>query len=110
MSVKLEVVRKINKIFLSNAPGGKGKAPEVIDHTDVIVRFSDGEIYVAAFFTYEGLLLIRERHQSSGEFLNGAYFWAESLLVIDRCSPENVERVVRHLLDEGDFLSVFRKL
>ena len=66
--------------------------------------------YSAPFFTYRNIDTVRKEHEASGEFLHGKYFWANGLTLIDECCRESLEEVIKHLIDEGDFRSVFKSI
>lgn len=78
--------------------------------TDVVVQLNSGEMYIASFFTYQNIETVRNQNSKSGEFLSGKYFWAKNLILIDSCKKENIEKIIQHLMDEGDFRSVFNKI
>lgn len=101
---------KIADIYLSgeNEPGS-GLASDQ-HFTDVIVVFEDGAKHVASFFSFEGLELLREHHRKTGEYLQGKYFWAPNMLLIDVCSRERIGLVIKELIEEGDFEQVFTKI
>ena len=66
--------------------------------------------YSAPFFTYLNIDTVRKENEESGEFLHGKYFWAKGLTLIDKCCRENIKEVIEHLIDEGDFRSVFKSI
>ncbi len=77
-------------------------------NSDVMVSFEkDGE-WVATFFTYKNLLTLTNKNESTGECLNGKYFWATDMILVDELSRERVQEVVSHLILEGEFENVFR--
>jgi hypothetical protein len=77
-------------------------------NSDVMVSFErDGE-WVATFFTYKNLSTLVKKNESTGECLNGKYFWATDMILVDELSRERVEEVVSHLISEGEFENVFR--
>ena len=78
--------------------------------TDVVAESDQGERYVASFFSYKSLELLRQRHRKDGDFLDGKYFWAVNMVLIDECTRESIEQVVKDLIEEGDFDHVFRKI
>lgn len=101
---------QIKKIHLSV----ERSADEEIDYnntdTDVVVEFSNGDTYVASFFTYGNLRDQVERNRATGANLSGKYFWVESMIFVDDCSPASIYQIVDHLIEEGDFQVAFRKL
>lgn len=101
---------KIKNIHLSIEKIGLPAIDYASDSTDVIVELIQGDVYVASFFTYKYLEIIRQKNKKEGEFLNGKYFWAEGMVIVEDCSLRTIKRIVRHLMDEGDFEKVFEKL
>ncbi|OME92383.1 hypothetical protein BK127_42030 [Paenibacillus sp. FSL H7-0331] len=77
------------------------------DNTDVIVTFEDGSRWVASFFTYKNIQTLTEKNRSTGECLRGKYFWGSDMPLIDECSRNRIEEVIRHLINEGDFENIF---
>lgn len=100
----------INKIILTKDIRKEKKLPVEEGNTDVIVTMENGDLFIASFFAYLGIQLLTKTHQSTGEFLEGKYFWAKGMLLIDSCDRKSIENVIDYLLDEGDFLTVFQKL
>lgn len=78
--------------------------------TDVIVVLSNGYKYAASFIPYSEVEHIREHSMQSGEFLNGLYYWGHNMVLVESCEQKTVERVVEHMIEEGDFSEAFRKL
>lgn len=101
---------QINKIHLSIEKAGLEEIDYTNENTDVIVELAQGDIYVASFFTYKYLETIRRKNKESGHFLKGKYFWMELMVIVEDCSLKTVKRVVKHLINEGDFEAVFKKL
>ena len=107
---------KIKELYLSAEPEGNTKN----FNTDVIVLVAEddeenGSVirtvkYVASFFTYANIFELQSGHVKTGECLKGKYFYSKNMVLIDDCSVENVRTVVKHLVDEGEFREVFRRL
>jgi hypothetical protein len=75
-----------NNIWIETEEKGivlSGKV-ELNDNSDAIVTFNNGEKYVATFFTYENIEWIRRKNKKTGECLNGKYFFATDLILIDK--------------------------
>lgn len=102
----------IDKVYLSLE--WQNEQQQQIDYsdnyTDVMVRFEDGKLYTASFFTFHHLERIRRQSQLNKEYLNGKFFWAEGMVLIESCSREMITEVIGYLLEEGDFERVFRRL
>lgn len=80
------------------------------DNLDVIVTFSDRSRWVATFFTYENINTLRKKDQQTGESMNGAFFWASDMILIDCVNRERIEAVIQYLLDNDEFSYTFRRM
>lgn len=101
---------KIKEILLSTVVQYSNHIDTKTDNTDVVVELSNGSKYVAPFFAYQNIEKLVGEHEISGDFLEGKYFYKHSMVLIDECSVENVRKVVEHMIDEGEFLLIFRQL
>ncbi|WP_435623774.1 hypothetical protein [Flagellimonas sp.] len=96
--------------------GTEGKGPiqggkaESNDNSDVIVTFENGEKFVATFFTYENIQWLRQKNMETGECLNGKYFYATDLILIDTLNRREILKVINHLIEEGSFKTVFDRI
>jgi hypothetical protein len=54
--------------------------------TDVVVKFDKGSEWVATFITYKNISSISKKNEQTGECLNGMYFWASNLILINTIS------------------------
>jgi hypothetical protein len=79
------------------------------DNTDVIVEFDNGDRWVASFFTYSNIAKLVEKNRTTGECLNGKYFWASDMILVDEVSRERIEEGTKHLINEGEFEYIFRR-
>jgi len=77
------------------------------DNTDVEVRFADGSLWSASFFTYKNLLTLENKNRATGECLSGQYFWSTRMILIDEVSRKRIEQVVAELIRTGEFTHVF---
>ncbi len=77
------------------------------DSIDVVVYDADGLIYTATLFTLKNIETLLERWRSTGECLNGKYFWAADMLIVEKLTVETIESVVDGLIESGEFYSVF---
>lgn len=101
---------EIEDLFLSIEKETSETFDATNENTDVIVRLSDGQQYIASFFTYDNIHKLSAEHQKSKEFLSGKYFWIDNMMLVENCSKKNIREVVEYLIDEGDFKYVFRKI
>ena len=105
-------MRKIKNIWIGSEENGpiQGGISETNDNSDVIVTFENGERYVATFFTYENIDWLRHKNQKTGECLNGKYFFATDLILIDKLNRQEVTNVINHLIQEDEFFASFNKI
>lgn len=79
------------------------------ENTDVIVKFEDGSGWSATFFTYQNIISLSEKNKTTGENLNGIYFWASDMVLIKRISRKEIEAVTKELIKDGTFERVFTR-
>jgi len=103
------MVQQIEKIFLSAEYRIEGTGYEN-ENTDVIVLLEDGQKYTASFFTYDNIKEQQIKNRKSGKYLNGKYFWEKGMILIEKCSSEQIMDVVKDLILEGDFETAFQKI
>lgn len=77
-------------------------------NSDVIVTVEGKGRWVATFFTYENIKALARKNRESGECLNGSYFWASDLVLIDELTRTKVEEVVAHMIAEDEFEMAFK--
>lgn len=87
-----------------------GGQPLIDDNSDVIVTLKDDSRYVATFFTYANIERLRSKNRQTGECLNGKYFWASDMILIEQIEREEITQVIEHLIKEEEFNQVFRRL
>lgn len=101
---------QLERIVLSVEMSGRTDIDYEHEHTEVIVQFRNGDVYVAPFFPFRSLERLRQEQQVAGEQLDGKYVWVERMVLVEHCRPELIEQVVEDLMREGDFFTAFRKL
>jgi hypothetical protein len=79
-------------------------------NSDVIVAFENDARWVATFFTYQNISSLARKNESTGECLDGKYFWATDMILIDELTRERIAEVVSHLIATSEFESVFRRV
>ncbi|MDF2664107.1 MAG: hypothetical protein K0Q94_6898 [Paenibacillus sp.] len=77
-------------------------------NTDVIVKFGDGSQWTVTIYTYKNIMTLSEKNKNTGEQLGGKYFWGKDMLLVEECSRECIEEIIRHVMEEGEFQSIFR--
>ena len=80
------------------------------DNTDVIVTLTNGEKYAGSFFTYSNIQELAVKNQRTGENLKGKYLWSSDMILIDKCSRQDIELVIDELLKQDELTSVFAKI
>jgi len=83
---------------------------EFNDNSNVIVTFENGEKYVATFFTYENIEWLRQKNKKTGECLNGKYFCATDLILIEKLNRTEILNVIKHQIKENEFFTYFNKI
>jgi len=83
---------------------------ELNDNSDVIVTFENNDRYVATFFTYQNIEYLRKKNKETGELLNGKYFCATDIIIIDSIQRKNITDVIQDLINNDEFHQYFRKL
>ncbi|MGN6713199.1 hypothetical protein [Anaerocolumna jejuensis] len=78
------------------------------DNTDVIVEFDNKKRWVASFFTYSNISELVEKNKITGECLNGKYFWASDMILVDEVSRERIQEVIESFINEDKFESIFK--
>ena len=79
------------------------------DNVDIEVKLSNGKRYGATFFTLTNIQYIFEKYKSTGECLNGLYFWSSNMIVVEKLTLEVIDLTVRDLLNNGEFFSIFEE-
>lgn len=79
------------------------------DNIDVIVEFDCGDRWIASFFTYSNINKLTEKNKTTGECLNGKYFWSSDMVLVDEVSRERIAEIIEYLIDGGEFESIFKK-
>lgn len=98
---------KIKEIWIEFEHWADGELDPIDDNSDVIVTLESGEQWVASFFTYKNIATLTEKNRTTGECLNGRYFWARDLILIDELTREQIEQVINDLIENEDFEKVF---
>lgn len=77
-------------------------------NTDVIVEFVNEKRWIASFFTYSNISKLVEKNKSTGECLNGKYFWSSDMILVDEVSRERIQEVIQFLINEDEFEYIFK--
>jgi hypothetical protein len=85
-----------------------GHAPED-DNSDVIVTLTDNSRYIATFFTYTNIVRLRQKNKRTGGCLNGKYFWASDMILIEKINRDTILSVVKYMIETEDYRVMKRK-
>jgi len=72
------------------------------DNSDVIFKLSDGTEWFATFFTYQNILSLHRKNKTTGECLNGLYFCATDMILIEKLNHETVWKVLNQMLMDNE--------
>lgn len=79
------------------------------NNSNVIVTFIDDTKYAATFFTYDNVQTLRTKNKTTGECLNGKYFWASDMIIVEKINRNEIAQIIDNLLEEHLFDQVFKK-
>lgn len=79
-------------------------------NSNVWVYFDDGTRWCATFYTFRNIEMLRKKNEQSGELLNGKYFVADHMILIDRLTKGDVESVVNDMIEAKEFDHYFELL
>ena len=100
----------IEKISLS----AEGRGTYALDYSDlysdVIVRFSDGESYVATFFSVQNLEGMLAESRVALEKQEEPFYKILNAVLVENLQKSKLLPVIEHMIVEGDFQVVFRKI
>lgn len=100
----------IDNIWIEAEEWTEGQWDYDNDNTDVIVTLTNGEKYVGSFFTYSNIQELTNKNKQTGENLNGKYLWSSDMILIDKCSRQDIEQVINELLKQDELTSVLTKI
>jgi hypothetical protein len=79
-------------------------------NTDVIVRFDNGDEYIATFFSFKNLQGMIEEHKQSKEYFSEEYYRLVNAVLVNDFNNNKLLSVIEHMMAEGDFQLVFKKV
>ncbi len=87
---------------------------KTLDHkdlnTDVIVRFDNGDEYVATFLSIRNFEAMLQKHRYSNEHSSKRYYKLLNGVLVNDFSSGNLLHVIEQMMAEGDFQVVFKKV
>lgn len=78
-----------------------GSYDENDDNMDVIFTLDNGTKWVASFFTYQNILSLSRKNRTTGECLNGLYFCAADMILIERLNKDDIQKVLEDMIKEN---------
>ena len=89
-------------ILVGNAP------PDPLDdNVDVEVRFKDGNLYTATFFTLKNLESLFKKYKLTGECNHGTYFYSINMIIVERIEPNLIAESIKDLIRNNEFEHAF---
>ena len=79
-------------------------------NTDVIVRFANGDEYVATFFSFRSLQGMIAECRLESEKHGDPFYKILNTVLVDNLQRSRLLPVIEHMIVEGDFQVVFRKI
>jgi hypothetical protein len=79
-------------------------------NTDVIVRFDNGDEYIATFFSFKNLQGMIEEHKHSKEYFSEEYYRLVNAVLVNDFNNNKLLSVIEHMMAEGDFQLIFKKV
>lgn len=101
---------KVRKVYITSEHAKDKDADPEHCSTDVVVVLENGRKYIASFFSYAFIEFMRNRNSLTGEYLHGKYFWTKNMVLVENCTPDVIDPVIRDIIDEGEFNEVFMQL
>ncbi|MFD5521549.1 hypothetical protein [Streptomyces sp. NPDC127066] len=92
--------------FVPNA----GEALEDVCNVDMWVIFADGLRWSGTIFTLAEVQRLMDRWATTGEELGGSFFTGWDDLIVRDAGISAMVRVVDHLVETGDYETVFRSV
>jgi hypothetical protein len=108
----LDMKNAIKDIWIESEVKGPiiGGTLETNDNSDVIVTFTDKTRYIASFFTYANIEYLRQKNKRTGECLNGKYFWASDMIIVDSINRKEITEIINDLIKDTLFEDVFDRI
>lgn len=78
------------------------------DSTDVIVLTEDDQVYFASFITFQKIENLRNQIRQDNGLSKSKYLWMSNVVLVAYCTKELITEVVYDIIEEGNFLSIFK--
>ncbi|MEV4342236.1 hypothetical protein [Streptomyces sp. NPDC049590] len=87
-----------------------GEDLEAVDNVDVFVDLPDGSRWSATVLTLAQVGILMKRWATSGEALDGRYFWCPDGLIVRDAGVSAMTRVLTGLIENGEFEQILQRL
>ncbi|SMC84243.1 hypothetical protein [Moheibacter sediminis] len=84
----------------------KGEEDRYDENLDVFVTYQNKK-YVGSFFTYKNIESLIAKNKEWGELLNGRYFWASDMILVEEITPELIRKVIVEMINDESFFKAF---
>jgi len=101
---------EVKKIWIESDDHGPLGGSEIDDNSDVIVTLKDGRRFIATIFTYKNIETLRLKNNKTGECMDGKYFWASDMFLVERIERNEIEKIIEHLIEEEEFELIFSQI
>ncbi len=101
---------KIDNIWIDAEHWIEGEWRPDDEVVDVIVTLEDGSRWEATVCSFMHVQTLTLKWSSSGECLNGRYFWAKNLILVTDTSRTTIEQTMLDLLKSGEFECAMGKI
>lgn len=79
-------------------------------NTDVIVRFANGDEYIATFFSFKNLEAMIGAHKQSEAAVSDQYYKILNAVIVNDFNHGDLRPVIEHMMVEGDFQLIFQRV
>ena len=80
------------------------------DNIDVEITLEDGRVYSASFFTLKNIQEIMNKYKSTGECINGLYFMASDMIIIEEISEDKLRNTISDIIMSENISAYFSLL
>jgi hypothetical protein len=80
---------------------------QVDDNVDVEVRYKDGRLYTATFFTIQNIKALFDKNKITGECGSGLYFYSTDMILVELLSIDVIVNTIENLITENFLDSAF---
>jgi len=78
------------------------------DNVDVEVRFKNGNLFTATFFTIQNIKTLFEKNKKTGECDSGLYFYCVDMILVETLTIDVIVGTVENLIRENNLDAVFK--